>query len=74
MLYTRSSFLTWLKDNNDCDIKPIPDSRVLIICNGPCSAKILVDSKNRIDYEEIWLVCNKLYLGLPGNNDLERIE
>lgn len=34
-----------------------------------------VDGKDRIAYEEIHLVCNKLMIdGLPGDSDLERAD
>lgn len=75
MLYKRSSFLKYLKEKHDCEISPVRDTRVLIIRNGPTSAKMWLDNNDRIDYEEIWLVCRKLYLvDLPGEKDLERIE
>jgi hypothetical protein len=75
MLYKRSSFLTYLKVKHDCTIAPIRDTRVIVIKNGPVSVRMWVDSKDRIDYEEIWLICQKLYLtDLPGEKDLIRIE
>ena len=75
MLYTRSSFLKYLKEKHDCTISPIRDTRVLVVRNGPVSARMWLDTKDRIDYEEIWLFCQKLYLtDLPGDKDLIRIE
>jgi len=75
MLYKRSSFLSWLSDVKDCDVNPIRDTNVVIIKNGPASARMWIDTKDRIDYEEIWLICNKLYIdGLPGEKELTRIE
>lgn len=75
MLYKRSSFLRWLSEVKDCEITPIRDTNALVIKNGVMSARMWVDKNDRIDYEEIWLFCNKLYIeGLPGNSELERIE
>lgn len=75
MLYKRSSFINYLKEKHDCEISPVRDSRVLRIKNGPVSAYMFLDNKDRIDYEEIWIICRKLYLvDLPGDKDLERIE
>jgi hypothetical protein len=76
MVYARSSFIKWLTDAKDCEIINLKDSRarVITIKNGPCSAYILIRQKDEIDYEEIWLVCKKLWLELPGDKDLKRIE
>ena len=75
MLYTRSSFINWLKEKRDCEVAPIRDSRVLIIKNGPVNAKMWLDDRDRIDYEEIWLLCNKLFIeGLPTDSELIKIE
>ena len=75
MLYKRSSFIHWLRDSRDCEIKPIRDSRVTIIENGVMSHRMWMDRHDRIDYEEIWMVCNNLMIvGLPGDGDLIRIE
>jgi hypothetical protein len=75
MLYKRSSFIKWLTEVKECEVFPIRDTNVLIIKNWQISIKIMLDKKDRIDYEEIWLICNKLYIvGLPGDNELERIE
>lgn len=75
MLYRRSSFINWLKEKHDCEVNPIQDTRVLIIKNGMMSVKMWLDFNDRIDYEEIWMMCNKLYIvGLPGDSELIRIE
>lgn len=77
MLYTRSSFIQYLREVHDCEIIPLDDSRerTLRIKNGPVSAYMFLTRKDRIDYEEIHIICNKLYLtDLPGDKDLERIE
>lgn len=75
MLYTRSSFLTWLRKVHNCEITPIEKSPVLIIENGVASARIWTSKKDLIDYEEIHRVCNVLYIvGLPGDKDLKKIE
>lgn len=47
----------------------------LVITNGPIRAYFGTNSKDRIAYEEIHLVCGKLFIdGLPGDSDLERLE
>lgn len=75
MLYTRSSFVKWLKEKKDCEVEPLPNSRGLVIKNGVMKAYIWSDKRNRIDYGEIYTLCNKLMIvGLPGDSDLERIE
>jgi hypothetical protein len=75
MLYKRSSFIHWLQNIHDCEVKIIRDSRVTIIINGVQSHRMWMDRHDRIDYEEIWLVCNNLLIvGLPGDSDLKRIE
>ena len=75
MLYKRSSFIKWLKDKFDCEITPIRDTKVLIIKNGPVSSKMWMDGKDVIDYEEIYMHYQKLYLtDMPGDKDLIRIE
>ena len=73
MLYKRSSFLSWLREKHSCEILPIRGTNVIVIKNGTVDAKMWLDKKDRIDYEEIWLLCNKLYIdGLPGNAELEK--
>lgn len=76
MLYTRSSFLRYLTDKRDCEIVNVNDgrNRVLSLKNGPCGAFIFTNRKDIIDYEEIFIVCKKLYIDLPGNSDLEIVE
>lgn len=84
LLYKRSSFLSWLQDVKGCEIQPLAsddnDRRRdsfggLLVTNGPIKCFVGTNSKDRISYEEIHLVCNKLYIdGLPGDSDLERLE
>ncbi len=76
MVYTRSSFIKWLTKVKDCEIVNLNDirSRVISIKNGPCTAYIIIAKKDVIDYEEIYIICKKLWLDLPGNKDLEIIE
>lgn len=75
MLYKRSSFIHFLQNSRNCDVETIKDSRVTIIRNGVQSHRMWMDRHDRIDYEEIWMVCNNLLIdGLPGDNDLIRIE
>lgn len=74
MLYTRTSFITWLRDVKECDIITF-DKNYVLIKNGVMKHYMGVDSKDRIDYEEIWIICTNLYIvGLPGDTDLVRIE
>ena len=76
MLYTRSSFIKWLTDVKDCEIININDRRgnVITIKNGSATAFIWVNKKDVIDYEEIYVVTRKLWLELPGDKDLVRVE
>lgn len=75
MLYKRSSFITWLKDSQECEIIPLKDARGLKIKNGPAFTFMWTDSNDRIDYEEIWMHCQKLYiLEPPGDKVLIKIE
>lgn len=75
MLYKRSSFIFWLQNSRDCEIKTIEKTRATIIYNGVMSHRMWMDKHDRIDYEEIWMVCNNLMIvGLPGDSDLIRIE
>jgi hypothetical protein len=71
MLYKRSSFLRLLKKKHECDIKPLENGTVIRIENGPVHAYIHLNNKDRIDYDEIWVVCRKLYIELPGASELE---
>jgi len=75
MLYKRSSYLKWLTDHHQCEIIPVRDTRVIIIKNWQITVKMWLDFNDRIDYEEIWIVNNKLMIvGMPGEKDLKRIE
>jgi len=73
MRYKRSSFIKWLVDEKGCEITNLNDhrARVITISNGIANTYML--STNAIDYEEIYIQCNKLHIvGLPGESDLER--
>jgi hypothetical protein len=71
MVYTRSSFLKYLTSKG-CDIIPLGDSNVIRIENGTQHAYITTNRHDRITYEEIHIVYNKLLLvDLPGAKDLE---
>ena len=76
MLYLRSSFFTWLTKVKECEMIPLGQmtrTGAVILKNGPVTAKVCTNRE--IDYEEIWSICNRLYIvGLPGDSDLERIE
>ena len=77
MLYTRTSFINYLTIKRDCEIINIRDGRdnVITIRNGPAKAFIWANGRDRIDYEMIVIICNKLWLdGLPSESDLEKIE
>jgi len=84
LLYKRSSFLSWLQRKKDCTVTPLEaddnDRRRhryggVIIKNHFVKVYMGVDGKDRIAYEEIHLVCNKLMIdGLPGDSDLERAD
>jgi hypothetical protein len=75
MLYTRSSFIKWLTEVKGCEVHPLRDSNTLQIINGVAKGFIWANTKDVIDYEEIYLLCNRIYIdGLPGDNDLIKIE
>jgi len=74
MLYNRSAFLAYLVKIEECEIIPL-NEKVIRIKNGSATANMWMDGKNRIDYEEIYILYKKLYLrDLPGDKDLVRIE
>ena len=73
MLYKRSSFIKWLSEVKDCDVTPLKYAQGVKIMNGSASVRLWTDSKDRIDYEEIYTVIQKLWIdGLPGDSDLEK--
>jgi hypothetical protein len=74
MLYTRSSFIRWLTKVKGCDVQPVRRSNAFIITNGIASAYMWVNPQDRIDYEEIQILCQKIYLELPGDKDLKKAE
>lgn len=75
MIYKRSSFIRWLQEDCECEVFPVNDARTLKIVNGPASAYMFVSKRDRIDYEEIYILYRKLCLAdLPGDKDLERVE
>lgn len=75
MLYKRSSFIHWLQKERDCEVIPIRNTKNTLIKNGVMKHYMWFDKHDRIDYEEVWTVCNNLMIvGLPGEKDLIRIE
>lgn len=79
MLYTRSSFIEWLEQVEECEIIPIKNDHstrgTLLIKNGSAKFYMHTDAKDMIDYEEIYIAYKYLYLSqLPGEKDLKRIE
>ena len=74
MLYTRSSFITWLTKVKDCEIKPLGDRNTLMVSNGIAKGYIYTNSRDRITWEEIQVLCLKIYLELPSSKDLTKIE
>ncbi len=72
LLYTRSSFIKYLTNNCNCELTPMREGRGLRIANG--SAKHQMFMTEYIDYDEIVLVCLKLYIELPPNNLIKRVE
>jgi len=74
MIYKRSSFLTLLKEKYDCEIKVIGNGVIKII-HGSAHSFMHTDSKDRIDYEEVYRHYQKLWLpSLPTSSELELIE
>ncbi len=74
MLYTRSSFITWLTKVKDCEVKPLKDRNTLMVINGIAKGYIYTNSRDRITWEEIQVLCLKIYLELPASKDLNKIE
>ena len=74
MLYKRSSFIRWLTNKKGCEVYPLKRTNVMIIENGIAKAQMWINPKDLIDYEEISLLCQKLYLELPGDKDLVKSE
>lgn len=77
MLYTRSSFIKYLVDVHDCEVINLNDRRgnVITIKHGPATAFMWANKKDIIDYEEIYIICKKLWLtNLPGDKDLQQAE
>lgn len=75
MLYKRSAFLQLLVEKYECQTIPLSSGRTIKIVNGPSSAFMHLDGRDVIDYEEIYLIYQKLYLSdLPGDRDLVRVE
>ena len=75
MRYKRSSFIKWLKEKCDVEIQPLPDTRGVKLVNGPVHSYMFVNRHDCIEYKEIYVHCQKLYLvDLPGDKDLERHE
>ena len=76
MIYTRSSFITWLTKTCHCEIEPLRNNpKVLIIKYFNESSKMFVNQKDVIDYEEIYLHYQRLFLPyLPGDKDLVIVE
>lgn len=73
MLYSRSSFLRYLTKVHDCEVTPL-EGRVLRLKNGPAFDYMITNRHDRIDYEEISMLCAKLYIPLPGDKDLVLLE
>lgn len=76
MLYKRSSFITWLTKVCDCEVYPLKNNpKVLFVKYGNESTKMNVNSKDEIDYEEIYYHYQRLLLPqLPGDKDLKKAE
>lgn len=75
MLYTRSSFIKWLTEVKECEVYPLKNTNVLVVVNGIAKANMWVNPKDLIDYEEIFIFCNKIHIdGLPGDKDLKKVE
>lgn len=74
MIYRCSSFITLLREKYHCEIIPL-QGRAVQVKYGNQSCFIYKDKSDRIDYEEIYHIYNKLLLpGLPGDSELVRIE
>lgn len=73
MVYTRSSYLTWLSEKHDCNIIPLDEKGTLRIWHGPMKSHMR--NTKHIDYIEIFMHHQKLWLPeLPTESDLVRVE
>jgi hypothetical protein len=75
MTYKRSSFFKWLIEVCQCDVFPLPNNpKVIVIKYLNEKVFVGVDSRDIIDYEEIYSVYKRLLLPeLPGDTDLVKI-
>lgn len=74
MFYTRSSFITWLTKVKNCEVQPLRDRNTLSVTNGIARGYIYSTPHDRIDWEEIEVLCLKIYLELPSQKDLQKLE
>lgn len=74
MLYKRSSFLKFLQAKYQVETKPLRDG-VLQLRHGPQIHYMIMTSQDRIDYEEIYIIYNKLLLpDIPTYNDIKQYD
>ena len=75
MLYKRSSFIKWLIEKCHCEVFPLPNNhKVLMVKYLNESTKMFVNSRDEINYEEIYMHYQRLLLPeLPGEKDLTPI-
>ena len=71
MPYSRTSFFKYLTVIHNCEIIPVRGSRVMHIKKNSKKAFIIATGKDIIDYEEIYIVCQKLNVPIPGDSDLK---
>jgi hypothetical protein len=71
LLYIRSAYInSFLVKKNECIVTPL-NSKTLKVENGPVFIYIHLSGRDVIDYEEIAMHCQKLFLPIPGQRDLQ---
>lgn len=74
MLYKRSSFLKLLEIKYGVKVKPLRDG-VLMLIHGPQIHYMMTDRHDQIDYEEIYIIYNKLLLPeLPSPKEIQQYD
>jgi hypothetical protein len=76
MLYKRSSFIKLLITKYECEVTPLKGGKGgFKITNGSAHIYMWYDKKDRIDYEEIYMHYQKLYLSdMPSDSELEKAD
>ena len=74
MLYTRSSFITWLTTVKNCEVQPLRDKKTLQVDSGIARGYMYLTPRDRISWEEIQILCLRICIEMPSQKDLKKIE